>query len=300
MASEATPERLTIDGPEGRTLEVEVAGRDGAPTVLLHLGTPCAGRLSREMVEEGERRGLRHVTYSRPGYAASDRDRGRDVADCAGDVTAVLDALSVDELMTVGMSGGGPHALAAAALLGDRVLAAATIGGVAPRGAETEIDWDGGMAEENLAEFAAAQAGEGALVAFLEREAEAMRGASAADLRDGMGELISEPDRVALDGPFGEYIASCMGAALSTGVYGWVDDDLAFERDWGFELASLGCPLTVWHGRSDRFVPPSHGEWVAGAVPGARARIEADHGHLSLLAFGYGAVLDGLLEDARR
>src|SRR5438132_2278312 len=151
-------QRVEITGPPGRTLEVEVAGpQDGQP-VLLHTGTPCAGRLFAPDVEAGADRGLRHVTYSRPGYGRSSRHAGRTVADCVTDVAAIADHLGVERFFTIGASGRGPHALACAALLPERVLAAATIGGVAPYQAEG-LDWRAGLGEDNLEAFAAAQAG---------------------------------------------------------------------------------------------------------------------------------------------
>ena len=104
--------------------------------MIFHTGTPSAGILFEPMVAAGAARGIRHVAYSRPGYAHSDRRPGRTVADCAADVRAIADQLGIGRFYTVGWSGGGPHALACAALLGDRVIAAATLAGVAPRDAE--------------------------------------------------------------------------------------------------------------------------------------------------------------------
>ncbi|HUA12779.1 MAG TPA: alpha/beta hydrolase [Solirubrobacteraceae bacterium] len=289
-------ERSLIEGPGGRALEVETAGPTDGAVVLLQLGTPCAGRLSRAIVAAGEERGLRHVTYSRPGYARSTRVAGRGVSDCVADVAAVADALGVRKFYTVGLSGGGPHALATTAHLGDRVLAGAVMGSVAPQDAEG-LDWSAGMAPENLAEFGAAREGEDALLAFLEREAQGMRGATADQLRDALGELISPPDRDAMTGEGAAFLVDCMQGALSTGVWGWFDDDVAFERDWGFSVSVIDRPFTVWHGEQDTFVPPSHGRWLAERIPGARLQLEEDDGHLSLLLGRYGDVLDSLLPE---
>ena len=141
--------------------------------VLFHTGTPDDRPLFAPLVEAGVERGLRHLSYSRPGYGDSDRNAGRTLADCADDVSAIADALGVEAFFTVGWSGRGPHALACAALLPERVRAAATIASVAPRRA-AGLDWLAGMGEENLAEFAAAEAGEEELRAYLETEAESL------------------------------------------------------------------------------------------------------------------------------
>jgi pimeloyl-ACP methyl ester carboxylesterase len=285
-----------ITGPGGRALEVHVAGPDDARVVLFHDGTPGDGTLFAPLVQDGAARGLRHVSYARPGYAGSDRHEGRAVADCAADVTAIADALGIGEFFTVGVSGGGPHALACAALLGERVLAAASIAGVAPYGAHG-LDWTAGMGQENIDEAAAADAGPEELRAYLEREGEELAGASAADLHVALDGLLCDVDRNTLGGPLAEHFADSTRRALANGVWGWLDDDLELMGDWGFDLGAVAAPVTIWHGRQDRFVPFAHGQWLAANVRGARAQLLDDHGHLSLSFAGYGDVLDGLLAD---
>ncbi len=290
-------QELEIEGPQGRRLEVEVAGPADGPAVVFHTGTPSAGTMFAPLVAEGASRGLRHVCYARPGYAESDRRAGRTVGDCAEDVAAIADQLGLERFFTAGVSGGGPHALACAALLGERVLAAASIAGVAPRDAEG-LDWLAGMGEENRAEFGAAEAGERQLVAFLERLGAQMADASGPGLEAALGDLLSDADREALTGELAEHLSESTARGLAHGVWGWFDDDVAHLGPWGFELASIEPPVTVWHGRQDRFVPVAHGEWLARHVPGAQARVLPEHGHLSLFAGAYGAVLDGLLAGA--
>ena len=163
-------ERTQIAMPDGRRVDVELSGpADGRP-LLFHTGTPSAGTAFAEWIRAGAARGLRHICYSRPGYGSSDRLPGRSVADCVDDVAAIADHLSVDRFITVGWSGGGPHALACAALLPERTLAAATLAGVAPRDA-AGLEWLDGMGEDNIEEFGAAQDGEAELDAYLERHA---------------------------------------------------------------------------------------------------------------------------------
>jgi pimeloyl-ACP methyl ester carboxylesterase len=287
---------LQMEGASGR-LDVQIGGPADGQTVVFHTGTPSAGRLFAPMIDAGAERGLRHVVYSRPGYATSDRRAGRSVADCVSDVTAITDALGVQRFFTVGWSGGGPHALACAALLPERVIAAATIAGVAPRDAEG-LDWLDGMGQENLDEFAAAQAGEEQLLEFIEPFRAQLESVSSAQIYEALGDLLSEVDLSALSGEFAEYFAEATRTGLQRGVYGWYDDDLAMIRDWGFELAGVSTPVTIWQGAQDRMVPFAHGEWLAAHVPGANARLLPDHGHLSLVIDRYGALLDDLLAGA--
>ncbi len=249
------------------------------------------------LVDLGAERGLRHVVYFRPGYGGSDRSPGRTVADCAMDVAAIADALGIDRFFTAGGSGGGPHVLACAALLPERVIAAATIASVAPRSAEG-LDWLDGMGEENLEEERAAEAGEEQLLAFLEPFREQMMSASGSELYAVLGDLLSEADRSVLTGAYADHMADSGRAGLAPGVYGWFDDDMAFIRDWGFDIRDVARPVTIWQGDQDRMVPAAHGRWLAAHVPGARARLLPEHGHLSLSLALYGEILDDLIASA--
>ena len=290
--------RRQIAGPRGR-VEVEITGPDGGETLIFHMGTPSAASMYSPLVALGAQRGLRHVLYLRPGYGESERCGGRTVADCAADVAAVADALGVERFYTAGRSGGGPHALATAALLPDRVIAAATIAGCAPRDAEG-LDWLAGMAQENLDELAAAEAGERELLAFIEPFRTKLISADAADLHAEFGDLLSDVDRSVMTGEFAEYEAESMRAGLSHGVWGWFDDDIELISDWGFDLSDISCPVTIWQGAQDRMVPLAHGEWLASHIPGARANLLADHGHLSLALDHYGELLDDLIASGGR
>ena len=285
--------RHHIAGSRGR-LEVEVAGPDDGEALIFHMGTPSAASMYAPLVELGAERGIRHVVYLRPGYAGSDRCEGRAVADCAADVAAVADALGVERFYTAGRSGGGPHALACAALLPGRVIAAATIAGCAPPNAEG-LDWLAGMGQENLDEVAAAEAGEAELLAFIEPFRTKLISADPEEMHAELGDLLSDVDRSVMTGEFAQYEAESTRAGLEHGAWGWFDDDMELLRDWGFALEDISCPVTIWQGAQDRMVPLAHGEWLAAHVPGARARLLPDHGHLSLALGHYGELLDDLI-----
>lgn len=289
-------DRFTIHTGDGRAVEALVCGPPGGFPLVLHNGTPGGLVTLASMTRAAEERGLRTVMCARPGYGGSTPLPGRSVADVAGDVAAVLDELGAGPFVTAGWSGGGPHALACAAILPGRCLAAATLAGVAPYQAEG-LDWLTGMGPENRAEFAAAAAGPAKLTAFLDAAARTMREISGPEVATALGGLVSEADRAVLTGDFADYLAASFRAALSGGVAGWRDDDLAFVRDWGFPVASAGAaPASVWQGDLDRMVPRGHGAWLAGHVPGARAHMLDGEGHLSLTVSVFGSVLDELLE----
>ncbi len=288
------PQISFVTTADDRVLEVAVAGPvDGTP-LFFHHGTPGAAALFEPNVEMGAERGLRHIAYSRPGYGGSTRMEGRTVADCAADVAAIADAMQLERFHTLGGSGGGPHSLACARLLGNRVISAATIASCAPMDAES-LDWTAGMGKENLAEFAAVRAGDIALKEYLEGEVQAMAGTTGEQVVAALGDLISDVDRRALSGDFGDHVARQLARALSSGVSGWLDDDKAFFSDWGFDLAPGVVPVSIWHGSQDRFVPISHGEWLAAHIAGARVYLRPHDGHLSLTVDSYGRILDDLL-----
>ena len=287
----------SLTAADGRRLEIFLAGADAGPLVIAHGGTPSSGRMFGPLLDAARERGLRHVSYARPGYSESDRDEGRTVSDCAADVAAIADHLGVERFHTLGGSGGGPHALACAALLPDRVASAASLAGVAPLQADG-LDWYGGMAAENVQEFGLAEQGPAALTPWLEREAARVAEAKAEDIADALGSLISEVDREVLSGDLADFFVTSFPQAVKRGVFGWLDDDLAFVRPWGFELSGIEVPVTIWHGGQDRFVPFAHGGWLADQVSGARPRLLADHGHLSLTVAHYGDILAELLATA--
>ena len=292
------PSRVTrvLATEDGRQLEVLSTGPEDGLVLLFHNGTPGGLVASPDMAAAAAGRGLRTVMYARPGYGHSSARPGRSIADAAADVAAVLDGLGVRQFVTVGWSGGGPHALACAALLPGRCLAAASLAGVAPLQAGG-LDWMAGMGPENVAEFTAAEQGEAALTAFLEEAAAGLGQVTAQQVAEEMGGLISAADREVVTAEFADYLAESFRLALRAGIAGWRDDDIAFVRDWGFPLEQAGAvPVAIWQGEQDRMVPFSHGTWLAGHIPGARAHLTHGEGHLTLAARSFGTVLDDLLD----
>ena len=273
---------MLIEIDDGRWLEVLIVGPVDGPALVLHLGTPAGPVDVPALTEPAASRGLRTVICGRPGYAGSTPRPGRSVADAAGDVAFVLDRLGYDRFVTLGWSGGGPHALACAALLPERCAAAATLAGVAPYDADG-LDWFAGMGPENVAEFGAAVAGLDTLTGYLNRESAGLTTVTGGEVAAALGGLVSPVDVDVLTGAFADSLAAAFRAAVSTGVAGWLDDDLAFVRPWGFDLSTIDVPVAVWQGGEDRMVPPSHGAWLAAHVSGARAHLNPDAGHLSLV-----------------
>jgi pimeloyl-ACP methyl ester carboxylesterase len=279
---------------DGRDLEVEVSGPEGGPVLLFCHGTPGGSTQLGARARAAHARGLRLVTWSRPGYGASTRRAGRSVADGVEDAAAVLDHVGADTCLVAGWSGGGPHALATGALLADRVRAVLCIAGVAPYAADG-LDFLAGMGEENVEELGAALEGEAALRAWLDNARAELVDVTAADVAASLHSLLPPVDERALTGEFADHLAEAFRQAVSSGVDGWLDDDLAFIRPWGFELADIAVPTYLWQGSEDLMVPFAHGQWLAARIPGVTAHLEAGEGHLSVVLGAMERMLDELV-----
>ena len=279
--------------PDGRRVEYRVSGPEGGLPLVFHHGTPGSVIPTRGVERAAHERGLRLVTMSRPGYGGSTRKAGRLVVDVVADTAAVLAEIGSDRCLVAGWSGGGPHALACAARL-PGVLATLVIAGVAP-GTAADLDFLDGMGEENLIEFGEAAAGEARLRSYLDGIRPALSRVTGPDIVTEMGTVLPEVDRAMLNDEFGEDLAAAFREALRVGVDGWLDDDLAFLVDWGFELDEIAVPTMLWQGTADLMVPPAHGRWFETHFPQATVTILPGEGHVSLSVGALARMLDELV-----
>ncbi len=281
MARRKMDERLVRTG-DGRTLEVSSLGDPAGETVVFHHGTPGSKyslALLAPLAASGE---FFLVSTSRAGYGASDRKFGRCVADVVADVGAALDALGRERYLSVGWSGGGPHAIASAALDAPRCRGAWSLAGVAP--VDVAFDWTEGMGPENVAEFERAQVGGAPHEAAIAEIADSFAGADEGNVIDLFGGLLSEVDQLALAGESTRRdFALAIRYAFARGYGGYFDDDAALMKAWGFAVDEVASPVEVWFGDHDLMVPTSHGRWLGAHLPLARERFFPGEGHVSLL-----------------
>ena len=270
---------------DGRRLHIyDTRAADGNDrlTVFWHHGTPNLGAPPEPLLPAAAERGIRWVSYDRPGYGGSTPRPGRDIASAAADVPSLADALGIGQFAVMGHSGGAPHALACGMLLPERVLGAACVSGLAPFHAEG-LDWFAGMGAFGAAELSAATEGRQTLEHYLV--------STEFDL-----EMFTAADRAALAGPW-SWLGAIAGQAMQGGMGGMLDDDLAYVAPWGFELLQVRVPVLLLHGGQDRTVPSSHAEWLSRHVSSAELWLRPDDGHISVLRSGT-AALDWLLEHA--
>ena len=276
-----TPAHLEhrVPTPDGRTLAVaEWGDPNGLPLIAMH-GTP-GGRITYwEDPTIYARHGLRRLTYDRPGYGESTRHKGRSVVDAVDDVAAITAALGIDRFVVTGGSGGGPHCLATAALMPDRVIRCLAEVSVAPYPAEG-LDWLAGMTQGNIDEFKAAMEGEATMRAIAERERKITLDRLAEGRADFFGDTyeLSEADMAQMRKHL-SLVADQMFNCLAPGADGWVDDMLAFVKPWGFDVTTIRVPVAVKFGRTDNLVPPAHGDWLAAHIPNAIVAAHEGAGH---------------------
>jgi pimeloyl-ACP methyl ester carboxylesterase len=271
---------------DGRTLhvyDVPVDAPEASLTVFWHHGTPNIGEPPEPLLPAAAERGIRWVSYDRPSYGRSTPDPGRDVASAAADVSAIADALGLGQFAVMGHSGGGPHALACAALLPERVLATVCVSGLAPLPAKG-LDWFAGMAS-GAVELHAAANGREALEAYLATT-------------EWDPEQFTAADHAALAGTW-SWMGDVAQKGMEGGPGGMVDDNLAFVVPWGFDPGPISAPALYLYGGEDRVVPSSHGEWLASHGRSAQLWLRPDDGHISVLSAGV-AAMDWLREHANR
>jgi pimeloyl-ACP methyl ester carboxylesterase len=272
----------TVWAPDGRRLTVRVLGdRSGAPVFFMH-GTPGSriGPFPRSALLH--QFGVQLIAYDRPGYGESDRLPLRSVAHAAADVRTIADALGINHFSVVGRSGGGPHALACAAQMPDRVSRCAVLVGLAPRHAKG-LDWYEGMTESNRREYSVAESGVGALAQKIEASAEQIRNDPKALLRN-LGPELPLPDwQVIADNSIRIGIRRNFAEALARSGAGWVDDARSFTQEWGFDPADILVPTLLWHGAQDVFSPVQHTRWLARTIPGSIEMIAEHAAHFSAI-----------------
>jgi pimeloyl-ACP methyl ester carboxylesterase len=286
MATSA--ETVTVELPGGRRIEALVAGPADGLVLVFHNGTPV-GLAPIPPFADPAQRGLRTVQYARPGYLSSTPKPGRTVADVAADTAAVLDELGVGTFVTVGWSGGGPAALACAALLPGRCLATSVVAGGAPFSEAPEL-----YSPEDAETYRCAIAGDDSAVVEWAKQTEvAFTNATA----ENIASSFQGPDRAALTGEFAEWMAAMWRSGFVSGIEGAREDDVAFAADWGFRPAQARN-VAIWHGEVDPIVPVTHGRWLAEHIPKAQLHTLPGEGHASI-ARSFPEIYDDVIARAK-
>ena len=273
----------TVAATDGRSLTIAEWGDPGGfPVFSLH-GTPGSRFVGQANASAYADVGAHVITYDRPGYGGSDRFRGRRVVGSVADVSAIADSLGIERFAVSGGSWGGPHSLAVAARLPERVTRAACRAGVAPFDMPG-FDWFADMDAVNIEELGWALEGEDVLAREIERTAAGMLERVADDPSKMISDNVqlSEADRVVMASPERhEAIRKGINEAFRHGVWGYVDDIFCLIQPWSFDVTEIRVPTRILYGLTDVLVPRQHGEWLAHNVPNAEAVIDEKGGHFA-------------------
>jgi pimeloyl-ACP methyl ester carboxylesterase len=294
-----TTRDFDVQRADGRVLRVQDSDAPELPAVFVLHGTPGSRVLHDGALAIAADAGVRLLCYDRPGYGGSTPQRDRIIAHGAADVAAIADELGIGRFAVVGASGGGSYALACAALLPDRLVAAATLTSLAPFDAPG-LDWFAGMAEVNVQQFTRAAGGREAVQPLLEQMAGGFKAVDPAQFVELYGPGFPPPDRAILDTTVAGHILVPTVEGLAAGVEGFVEDELAVVAPWGVELARVRVPVALWQGEQDQLIPAGHARWLAETIPGAELRLSADDGHLSIIYGRDREAIAWLAEQLRR
>lgn len=267
----------------GRTIELLENEVESERAIFFHHGTPGSSIVWQSWLSQFAYSGIRVFATSRAGYGQSQRQIGRRVVDISDDVTQICDFYGIRSFVSIGWSGGGPHALSTT--LDSRCKGVVTLAGVGQFG-KPDLDFLAGMGPENIDEIGVALQGESALQEWMKTNASSMQQVSGSQIRESLGGLIGSADKAVLEGSFAEEMAAAMRFGLAEGFTGWIDDDLAFVRDWGFDLGAIKLPVIIWQGDDDFMVPRSHSRWLNAVIPGSELRFAPGEGHISLTVKG--------------
>ena len=264
----------------GRELEVLDNGVDSTRAIVFHHGTPASASLWSQWFTYAAEAGIRAISYSRAGYGTSDRDFGRSIVSVNKDIAEVLESKGIEKFVAIGWSGGGPHALANTLLANN--VGAITLAGVGAYGVD-DLDFLEGMAQENYDEFGASLQGEDVIQQWFIDNASVFKSAGGAEIREAFGGLISDADKKSMEGSFADVIAAAIRSGLAVSFDGWVDDDVAFTKPWGFDLSSINKPVKIWQGDQDFMVPHAHSHWLKKHISTAELTFIPGQGHVTLL-----------------
>jgi len=267
--------------PDGRHLGFAEYGNPHGDPVLWFHGTPGARKqIPPGAPDAAEQRGQRIIALERPGVGLSTHDRKRSLLSWADDVRALCDSLDLDRISVVGLSGGGPHVLACAHAMPERVVAACVLGGLAPiTGDEAAGGFlDGGLIRYGLAVMPYIREPLGLALTWLVKGLRPVGG----PVFELYARLAPASDRpVFADPAFKEMFIGDLSDSARRGLRSITSDAHAFIRPWDFSLRDIRVPVKIWHGTADGLVPLSHGEHMAALIPGAELVTVPDEGHFA-------------------
>jgi pimeloyl-ACP methyl ester carboxylesterase len=253
----------------------EFGDPDGATVLALH-GTP-GSRLMFALTDQAAcARGLRIVAPERPGYGLSDFRRRTSLAQTAEDMTAFADALGLDRLAIIGVSGGGPFAIASASSMLDRTVLLGLISPVGPI-----ADCRGRIRMSKLHRLIFTRIGRSppAIASFFWSLRSLVRLAPGVAYRALM-QRVPRSDRLVLArAEVKANLQAALREGLRPGINGARQDLRLFCAPWGLPLEDIDVPTVIWQGSDDPIVPPGAAYHLAETLPNCRLDVIQGGGH---------------------
>ena len=245
--------------------------------VFFHHGSPSAGPIPPHIRRNADAHGFRIIEVVRPGYGSSTTISDRSVNTVSQINLDIADALGIKNFAIFGQSGGGPHALASGHLAGNRCIAQLIIAGIAPMD-DPNFDFTAGMSEEIREKWLLALTSMEDFEASLSEEATKMSSYNFDQIKE---KFSVDPENPISD----ERILSMQARvqySLMQGACGWIDDERAFLKPWGFSLSDITMPVQLWAGSIDVNVPPAHAEYLKRMIPNSELFIVEDKNHFTI------------------
>ncbi len=293
--TQADPLAQAVRLADGRVLGYAEYGPAARPPLFLFHGLP-GSRLAIPEMWSGELATARVIAPDRPGMGISTFQPGRRLTDWVGDVRQLADSLGIQRFLVAGFSGGGPHALAVAHGLPDRVIAVGSIAGAGPidtRDARRALKHAN---PANRMIFRLARTAPGLLSPIIAQHAHAMTRHPAKVVHSAtQARSVPEADRLAMTDPrLEERMVAAAAEPFRQGVRGVVHEARICTESWGFDLTAIKPPVRIWHGDQDSNVPVAMARHLAEQIPGSRLTIYPGEGHL-IVPKHWGEILAALV-----
>lgn len=273
-------ETFNFDAADGRNLCVDSNGDGSAKPILTFHGSPGSRLMTYGSADQAASMCVRLLSYDRPGYGHSASRAGRTVVDCVDDVLRIVDGLHIDRFAVLVVSGGGPHALATAALLPVRITAVATLCGLGPM-AQRGFDAWAGMTPTREAELRVFYDDPAQFRSNL--EAMRTRYLALAD-EDVVAQHASATIAANLPLDYFRGVIARIKVGRALGIEGMWEDHCAHCSPWGCDVKAIEAPTKMWHRTADVNIPFQHAVWLAENIPSAELQLVEGESHLSLVA----------------
>jgi pimeloyl-ACP methyl ester carboxylesterase len=240
--------------------------------------------------------GVRLISLDRPGYGGSTPSTAASLRRTGTDTAAVAAALGLSDYAVVGQSGGGPFAVATAAVDPSHVRALGVVGGIGPWRVleDSSRDPEGSKCLELHDAGDAAGAWE-CMKRDVEQSYAELATLDDSGLADWIMPRVGAGSRLSEDQAYRALWAENL-RVVADGVLGSAYDNIAWGARWDVDPGDIAAPTTLWYGELDVRCPVAHGQWYADGIPDSRLVVIPRQAHLDVIDAHWPEVFAGLVE----